>query len=123
MKKLLLLLALIPTILSAQIVMPERGFISTSPATTWEEGLISGNGTMGANVLSRPLDETVIFTHERMFLPMGAPTMPPDQSARLFEIRQLIDKGLYRSATQLQFDLSGQESFMYPDPFVPAFDL
>ena len=123
MKKLVFLLVFIPTILSAQITMPDRGFVSTTPAATWEEGLISGNGTMGANVLSRPLDETVIFTHERMFLPMGAPTMPPDQSARLFEIRQLIDKGLYRSATQLQFDLSRQESFMYPDPFVPAFDL
>lgn len=115
MKKLLFLLVFLPTILFAQITMPDRGFVSTTPAATWEEGLISGNGTMGANVLSRPLDETVIFTHERMFLPMGPPTMPPDQSARLFEIRQLIDKGLYRPATQLQFDLSGQQGFMYPD--------
>ncbi len=112
-----------PTILLAQLDVPNRGFVSTTPAATWEEGLISGNGTIGANVFSRPLDETVIFTHERMFLPMGAPTMPPDQSVRLFEIRRLIDKGLYRQATQLQFDLSGQQSFMYPDPFVPTFDL
>jgi len=123
MKKILIALLVIPTIGFAQIEVPERGFISTSPATTWEEGLISGNGTIGANVFSRPLDETVIFTHERMFLPMGSPTMPPDQSARLFEIRQLIDKGLYRQATELQFELSGQESFMYPDPFVPCFDM
>ena len=120
---LLLLLLLLPTILSAQITTPNRGFTSTTPAATWEEGLISGNGTIGANVFSRPLDETIIFSHERMFLPMGPPTMPPDQSARLFEIRQLIDRGLYKQATQLQFDLSGQEGFMYPDPFVPAFDL
>jgi hypothetical protein len=41
----------------------------------------------------------------------------------LFEIRDLIDKGLYSQATQLAFDLSGQESFIYPDPFVPAFDM
>lgn len=117
------ILMLIPSFLFAQIDVPERGFISSSQAATWEEGLISGNGTIGANVLSRPLDETVIFTHERMFLPMGPPTMPPDQSARLFEVRSLIDKGLYKQATQLQFDLSGQQSFMYPDPFVPTFDL
>ncbi len=123
MKKLLLLVIMFPILVNAQIKVPDRGFISTSPATTWEEGLISGNGTIGANVFSRPLDETVIFTHERMFLPMGPPTMPPDQSARLFEIRDLIDKGLYRQATQLQMDLSGQEGFMYPDPFVPTFDL
>lgn len=109
--------------LSKKLQTPERGFISSQSAQTWEEGLISGNGTIGANVFSRPLDETIIFTHERLFLPMGAPTMPPDQSARLFEIRQLIDRGLYRQATQLQFDLSEQQSFMYPDPFVPAFDM
>jgi hypothetical protein len=103
--------------------VPERGFISSELAETWEQGLICGNGTIGANMFSRPLDETIIFTHERMFLPMGAPTMPPDASSRLFEIRRLIDRGLYKQATQLAFDLSGQESFMYPDPFVPAFDL
>ncbi len=106
-----------------KLAVPERGFISSQQARTWEEGLISGNGTIGINILSRPLDETVIFSHERLFLPQGPPTMPPDNANRLFEIRNLIDRGLYRQATELAFDLSGQESFMYPDPFVPAFDL
>jgi hypothetical protein len=69
------------------------------------------------------LDETIIFSHERLFLPQGPPTVPPDNSHMLFEIRNLIDKGLYKQATELAFDLSGQESFMYPDPFVPAFDI
>jgi len=108
---------------SPSLPVPERGFISSRPARTWEEGLISGNGTIGANVLSRPLHERIIFTHEGLFLPQGAPLMPPDSAARLFEIRRLIDGGLYAQATQLAFDLSGQASFMYPDPFVPAFDL
>jgi alpha-L-fucosidase 2 len=103
--------------------VPQRGFVSSQPARTWEEGLLAGNGTIGANVLSRPLKERIIFTHERLFLPQGPPLMPPDTAARLFEIRRLIDRGLYKQATQLAFDLSGQESFMYPDPFVPAFDL
>jgi len=79
---------------AASLPVPERGFISSQPAKTWEEGLICGNGTIGANALSRPLNERVIFSHERLFLPMGAPVMPPDQSVRLFEIRRLIDKGL-----------------------------
>lgn len=105
-----------------QLPVPERGFISSQPAETWEHGLISGNGTIGANVFSRPLEETIVFTHERLFLPMGPPTMPPDSSARLFEVRNLIDRGLYKQATELAFDLSGQTGFMYPDPFVPAFD-
>lgn len=103
--------------------VPERGFVSSRAARTWEEGLICGNGTIGANALSRPLNERIIFTHERLFLPMGAPLMPPDQSMRLFEIRRLIDRGLYRQACELQFNLSGQKGFMYPDYFVPAFDL
>ena len=106
-----------------QLKAPTRGFISSQPAETWQQGLLSGNGTIGANVLSRPLDETIIFTHERLFLPKGPPVMPPLTAPRLFEIRKLIDQGLYKQATELAFNLSEQEGFMYPDPFVPAFDL
>ncbi len=108
---------------AAGLPVPERGFVSDTPAETWEQGLISGNGAIGANALSRPLDETIIFTHERMFLPMGNPVCPPDTSARLFEVRRLIDRGLYDQAVIHAFKLSGQDGFMYPDPFVPAFDM
>ncbi len=121
------LLAVAPLARSAHvpehIQVPQRGFVSSQPAETWEQGLLCGNGTIGANVFGRPMDETIIFTHERLFLPMGPPLMPPDTAMRLFEIRALIDRELYGQATQLAFDLSGQTSFMYPDPFVPAFDL
>jgi hypothetical protein len=103
--------------------VPERGFVSSQPGETWEQGLISGNGTIGASMLSRPLDDLIVFSHERVFLPERPPLMPPDAGPRLFEIRQLIDRGLYRQATQLVFDISDQEGFRYPDPFVPAFDL
>jgi len=103
--------------------VPARGFVSSQPARIWEEGLICGNGTLGANALSRPLNERIIFTHERLFMPMGGPVVPPDQSAHLAEIRRLIDQGNYREACELQFRLSGQKRFMYPDFFVPAFDL
>ncbi|MFG0254269.1 MAG: glycoside hydrolase N-terminal domain-containing protein, partial [Rhodopirellula sp. JB053] len=112
-----------PSIAMDALPVPERGFVSVRPAETWEEGLITGNGTVGANMLSRPLNDRIIFTHERLFLPQGPPTMPPDNSARLFEIRRLIDRGLYKQASQLAFDFSGQDDFLYPDPFVPAFDL
>lgn len=102
---------------------PERGFVSSRPGTTWEHGLLSGNGVIGASVLGNPLDETIVFSHERLFLPERPPTLPPNTGPRLFEIRRLIEKGLYREAEQLAFDISGQASFLYPDPFVPAFDL
>jgi len=98
---------------SGKYKVPVRGFISSEPAETWEQGLITGNGTIGANVLSRPLNETIIFTHERLFLPQGPPYMPPpDTGIRLFEIRRLIERGLYRQAQQLAFDLSRQSGFM-----------
>ena len=118
-----LLLAAAGAAQSGSLPVPQRGFVSSQPARIWEEGLLSGNGTIGINVLSRPLNERIIFTHERLFMPMGAPWVPADQSARLPEIRDLIARGLYAEATQLQFDLSGQKSFRYPDNFVPAFDL
>jgi hypothetical protein len=105
------------------IQAPERGFVSSRPGPSWEHGLLSGNGTVGAVVLSQPLDETVIFSHERMFLPERPPMLPPLTAPRLFEIRGLIDRKLYQQASQLTFDLSGQEGFRYPDPFVPAFEL
>jgi alpha-L-fucosidase 2 len=94
--------SLLPGVVAAapeSLPVPARGFVSSQPAKTWEEGLISGNGTIGANMMSRPLDERVIFTHKRLFLPQGPPLMPPDSSARLFEVRSLIDRGLYKQAT------------------------
>jgi hypothetical protein len=103
--------------------VPERGFVSIRPAKNWEEGLITANGTLAINALSRPLDERIIFNHERLFMPMGEPHVPPDQSAHLPEIRRLIEEGKYKEAEVLQFKLSGQKSFMYPDFYVPAFDL
>ena len=103
--------------------VPERGFVSTRPAKNWEEGLITANGTLAINALSRPLDERIIFNHERLFMPMGAPFVPKDQSAHLPEIRKLIEQGKYKEAEVRQFELSGQKGFMYPDFYVPAFDL
>jgi hypothetical protein len=103
--------------------VPERGFVSAEPGETWEQGLLSGNGTIGASVLGRPLEEVVIFSHKRMFVPERAPLLPPLTATRLFEIRRLIDRGLYGQAAQLAVDVSEQKTFLYPDPLMPAFDL
>ncbi|MBM3293318.1 MAG: hypothetical protein FJY82_02210 [Candidatus Aminicenantes bacterium] len=108
---------------SKTLAVPERGFISSDPGETWEQGLLSGNGTIGASVLGRPLDEIVVFSHKRMFVPERAPILPPLTSTRLFEIRRLIDRGLYAQAAQLAVDVSEQKTFLYPDPLMPAFDL
>jgi hypothetical protein len=108
---------------SKTLAIPERGFISSEPGLTWEQGLLSGNGTIGASVLGRPLDEIVVFSHKRMFVPERPPLLPPATATRLFEIRGLIDRGLYAQAGQLAEDVAEQKGFLYPDPFMPAFDL
>lgn len=112
-----------PTVSAQKLESPERGFISSKPAKNWEEGLISGNGTIGVNVLSRPLDETIIFSHAKLFLPIRNPVAPPDHGDRIWEFRDLIDRGLYQQATELAAEFSGQTDFYGPDPFVPAFDM
>jgi len=106
-----------------KLSVPERGFISSEPGETWEQGLLSGNGTIGASVLSRPLDEIVVFSHKHLMVPERAPLLPPATGERLFEIRRLIDRGLYEQASRLAMSLSEQKGFLYPDPLMPAFDL
>lgn len=108
---------------SALLPVPERGFISSEPAKNWEEGLITGNGKLGLNVFSKPNEERIIFTHEELFMPMGDPFVPLDQSAYLPRIRELIAEGKYKEAERLQAEKSGQAGFMYPDYYVPAFDM
>jgi hypothetical protein len=51
------------------------------PADIGEEGLFCGNGTIGANARCRPSNEWIIFTRERLFLPMGPPALPADERA------------------------------------------
>jgi alpha-L-fucosidase 2 len=101
----------------------KHGFTSERPASIWEEGLICGNGTIGTCSYSQPWDETVIVTHEKMWLPTGDLTLPGQTGERLFEIRRLIDKGQYYQASKLADDITDQGGFMYPDPFAPVGDL
>ena len=81
---------------------PDRGFVSSRPAKNWEEGLITGNGTLGMLAFSHPTEERIIFTREDLFMPMGAPVVPPDQSMHHAEIRKLIADGKYKDAEKLQ---------------------
>jgi len=109
-----------------EITQPERGFVSTRPARNWEEALISGNGTIGALVMSRPLDETIIFSHERLFMP-AYPSQPlVDMAPHLDTVREMIDEGEYREAAQFVFGLGrkqGYRGLRWTDPLIPAFDL
>ncbi len=106
--------------------VPVRGYISGRPASRWEEGHVSGNGKMGALVMGLPLDESIVLTHEKLFLPWEKPIPPVNTAARLREIRELLAEGRFQQAADFVVDLAKAEGYgpkRWTDPFIPAFDL
>ena len=110
----------------AQFKTPERGFVSTRPAENWQHALISGNGTIGALVMSRPLNETIIFSHERLFMPIEPSQPVVDMAPHLDTVRRMIEQGQYSRAAEFVYELGrkqGYRGLRWTDPLVPAFDL
>lgn len=105
---------------------PKRGFTSWLPARSWEEALLSGNGTIGTMVIGRPHDETIILNHSLLYLPASYPVKPINQASRLDEIRKLILEGKYADATKIPVEQSLKEGYVgwhWPDPYMPALDI
>jgi hypothetical protein len=105
---------------------PEHGFVSWKPAPTWEDALLSGNGTVGTMVFGEPHDETIIVNHALNHMPLRVPLLPIDQASRLAEIRGLLADGKYAEAAQIpveQSRLEGYEEMHWIDPFVPLCNL
>ena len=105
---------------------PERGFVSSQPAANWENALISGNGKFGALVYGQPLNETIVFNHARLFMPLHEPLPPVDSASHLMEIRRMLAAGEYQQAADFVVKLANEEGYggkRWTDPFVPAFDM
>ncbi len=105
---------------------PSRGFVSRTQATFWEEALISGNGTLGALVMGDPHSETIILSHERLFMPMDKAMPPVPLATHLGEIRELVDQERYRDAARLASKISFENDYKempWTDPLIPAFDI
>lgn len=105
---------------------PERGFISTKPATTWENGLASGNGKYGALVFGQPLDETIVVSSSDLLMPLNKPLNPVNTAPHLSEIRKLLANGEYQKAADLVVNLSYKEGYggkRWTDPPIPAFNI
>ncbi|MHC4423248.1 MAG: glycoside hydrolase N-terminal domain-containing protein, partial [Planctomycetota bacterium] len=115
-----------PAVFAAGLRAPERGFVSSRPAENWEEALISGNGKIGALVMSRPLNETIIFSHERLFMP-NEPSQPVvNMAPHLDTVRRMIDEGRYSQSAEFVSALArkqGYRGLRWTDPLIPAFDL
>jgi hypothetical protein len=67
------------------------GASTSSPAMKWQEGMVTGNGTIGGIAFGNPYNETVVITHHKGYLPQGthkivlnlAPMMPELKKAAL----------------------------------------
>lgn len=103
---------------------PSRGFTSWHPAETWEQSLLTGNGTMGALVTGQPYEETIILSHSALYLPQQRSGKSFEQQNRLGEIKQLLLKGKYQEASNFSAAMRKEQGFDdIRDPFIPAFDL
>jgi hypothetical protein len=110
----------------AQVGPPDRGYVSSKPATHWEQALVSGNGKYGALVLGQPIDETIVLNHARLFMPVHEPLAPVNTGAHLSEIRQMLADGQYQKAADFVVELSKKEGYggkRWTDPYIPAFNI
>lgn len=103
-----------------------RGYFSYQPPETWEEGLLCGNGSLGAIVMGQPLSETIIFSHEKLFMPWDGRQPLIDMGSQLGQVRAMLRDGNFGDVPQYLIDLSrqaGYDRLHWPDPFFPAGDL
>lgn len=103
-----------------------KGYHSWLPAPEASQGMLIGNGTMGAIVFGHPHDETIILSHSSIYLPLRQPLQPIHQASRLTEIRALIMEGKGVEAAKIPVELSTEEGYggqIWSDPYIPAFDI
>jgi hypothetical protein len=103
------------------------GYVLKYQPTRWEEGMLLGNGTIGAIGMCGTVMETIILTHERIYAPVFDGFGPPPMAEKLPEMRRLIAEGKYAEAARIpdkiqdaQYGYRGQ---IWTNPFMPACDL
>ncbi|SHJ89532.1 Glycosyl hydrolase family 65, N-terminal domain [Nocardiopsis flavescens] len=102
-----------------------RGARTRTPASSWEDALVTGNGTTGALAHSTADLVRLTLCHERLFLPV-ADALPAPATARLLpELRALLLAGRSREAAELIARSAAAEHPGYArtrwiDPLVPA---
>jgi alpha-L-fucosidase 2 len=94
------------------------------PAACWQDALPTGNGTVGALVYGNISNEIIVLNHEDLWYPLDKP-QPPEISAIMPDVRELLGQGQYREAYELlKRELKNRG---YPrghiDPYHPAFDI
>ena len=75
---------------------------SSRPAERWEDALLSGNGATGVMVLGRPLDETIVVNHEKLWVVMVDVTRDvADLREAMARARQLARQHRFQEASDL----------------------
>ena len=101
----------------------KHGYVSKLQASKWEESMLTGNGEIGALVLGYPNQERIVYSHERLFLPLYPPAEAPNLKKVLPEIRKNLLSGNAQKAADLMME-AGEEAgivdMIWTDPLIPA---
>jgi len=105
----------------------DRGAVSTTWAENWEDGMVSGNGRMGAVFYGKPESPKVLVNHSRLYTAQHDPAgIGPANTARFLpEIRRIIREEGYAQALDFTYQKS-KENGLAPDgpyDFHPGFFL
>ena len=105
-------------------LIPLRGVTSSVPGDRWDYGFLTGNGRMGAIVYGQPTAETIVFNHERLYLPQPRPPIP-DLGKFLPEVRRLIREEGHAAAREFLMQRAAEQGHFdyHSDPFHLAFEL
>ncbi|MDX8032700.1 glycoside hydrolase N-terminal domain-containing protein [Lentzea sp. BCCO 10_0856] len=104
-----------------QITLPDRGIYDTSPATSWTDGFLTGNGEYGTVLHGDPAQEKVIFNYHRLVLPNGTRSVtPPVLAGRLEAVRDKALAGDYAGANK---DFAAGWSLRWTQTYHPAYEL
>ena len=103
---------------------PERGFTSISWADNpldFKNGLLTGNGTMGAIVLGRPYDENIYVSHAGIYLPRKKGDKLFEMTSKMEHIQKLCLQGKLKEAGMLVNTMRVEQNYMdWRDPYIGA---
>lgn len=91
-------------------------FVSNSTAPSWEDGMITGSGRVGALLFGPPEAHTVSLAHERFFLPANPTPAAPVISTALPSIREAVARGDGERAAPIMMEAARTSGF--PDGVV-----
>lgn len=102
---------------------PSHGFVSSKPASIWDESMICGNGTIGLLIPGETNKDRFVLSHESLFMPKFSPTEAPDLGSRLEETRKHILSGESEKAADIlvqEGSKVGIDRLIWTNPHIPA---